>query len=93
MNPQLLELAAELVVIKAMLDSIGERIGLAERERLLTVDEAADVLGVSKRTVYRWVEDGRLNAMRLSRRVLRISARDIGDALREGRVVQTSRLY
>ena len=41
-------------------------------KRLLRVDEAAKVLNVSRWTVYRWVEDGRLGGTRLGAGSLRI---------------------
>jgi excisionase family DNA binding protein len=39
------------------------------RERhLLTVDDVAELLGVSRRTVYRWIKKGVLPAIQLGRR-------------------------
>jgi excisionase family DNA binding protein len=43
-----------------------------EQKRLLRVDEAAQILNVSRWTVYRWVEAGRLGGTRLSAGSLRI---------------------
>lgn len=43
-----------------------------QQKRLLRVDEAAKVLNVSRWTVYRWVEDGRLGGTRLGAGSLRI---------------------
>ncbi len=37
-------------------------------ERLLTVPEVAEILGVTEETVRRWLRDGRLEGMLLSRR-------------------------
>lgn len=34
---------------------------------LLRVEEAADVLAVSRWTIYRWVEDGRLEGTKIGR--------------------------
>jgi excisionase family DNA binding protein len=34
-----------------------------ERDRLLTVDEAAERIGVHRATVHRWVHDGQLPAI------------------------------
>ena len=45
---------------------------ILQQKRLLRVDEAAKVLNVSRWTVYRWVEDGRLGGTRLGAGSLRI---------------------
>ena len=37
-------------------------------ERLLTVPEVAELLGVTNETIRRWLRDGRLEGMLLSRR-------------------------
>jgi excisionase family DNA binding protein len=39
---------------------------------LLRVEEAAAMVGVSRWTIYRWVEEGRLEATKLGRSTLRI---------------------
>jgi excisionase family DNA binding protein len=39
---------------------------------LLRVDEAAELVGVSRWTIYRWVEEGRLEGTKLGRSTLRI---------------------
>ena len=43
-----------------------------QQKRLLRVDEAARILNVSRWTVYRWVEAGRLGGTRLGADSLRI---------------------
>lgn len=43
-----------------------------QEKRLLRVDEAAKILNVSRWTVYRWVEAGRLGGTRLGAGSLRI---------------------
>ena len=43
-----------------------------QQKRLLRVDEAAHILNVSRWTVYRWVEGGRLGGTRLGAGSLRI---------------------
>jgi excisionase family DNA binding protein len=43
-----------------------------QQKRLLRIDEAARILNVSRWTVYRWVEDGRLGGTRLGAGSLRI---------------------
>jgi excisionase family DNA binding protein len=59
---------------------------------LLRVQEAAKLLGVSKWTVYRWIEEGRLCATKIgqgSLRVFRASVSGlIGDAESSDRVVR-----
>lgn len=42
------------------------------RRRLVTVAEAASILGVSKRTIRRWIQAGRLASIRIGSRVVRI---------------------
>jgi excisionase family DNA binding protein len=51
--------------------------------RLLTVDEVATMLRVSKAAIYRWAEDGRLRT-RKAGALLRFRAEDVEDFLREG---------
>ncbi|HNG54871.1 MAG TPA: helix-turn-helix domain-containing protein, partial [Nitrospira sp.] len=41
-------------------------------KQLLRVGEAADVLAVSRWTIYRWVEDGRLEGTKIGRGSLRV---------------------
>jgi excisionase family DNA binding protein len=43
-------------------------------ERLLSVDEAADVLGLSRWTIRKWLSEKKINSVRLGRRVLFESA-------------------
>lgn len=45
---------------------------LLQHKRLLRVDEAARILNISRWTVYRWVEAGRLGATRIGVGSLRI---------------------
>lgn len=49
-----------------------DAIGTLQRKKLLRVDEAAQILNVSRWTVYRWVEAGRLGGTRLGVGSLRI---------------------
>jgi excisionase family DNA binding protein len=51
--------------------------------QLLTVEEVASMLRVSKAAVYRWTEDGRLRA-RKAGALLRFRAEDVEDFLRSG---------
>ena len=52
-------------------------------ERLLTVDEVADLLRLSRGSVYHMVSQGRLPCIRLSKRCLRFSQEAIAQVLRE----------
>jgi excisionase family DNA binding protein len=49
-----------------------DAIGPLQAKRLLRVGEAAEILNVSRWTVYRWVEAGRLGGTRLGAGSLRI---------------------
>jgi excisionase family DNA binding protein len=53
-------------------------------EQLYTPQEVADYLKVDVRTVYRWLRDGELNALRF-RREYRISETDLRDFLERHR--------
>lgn len=46
-------------------------------KQLLRVNEAARVLNVSRWTVYRWVEEGKLSATKIGKQSLRV----IGDSI------------
>jgi len=46
-------------------------------DELLTVAEAAELLKVTRHTIYRWIAEGRLPAVRYSPRVLRIRSEDL----------------
>jgi excisionase family DNA binding protein len=46
-------------------------------ERLLTVDEVAAILGVSKRTVVRMIDDGRLKKLKGLGRSVRLHPRTL----------------
>jgi excisionase family DNA binding protein len=51
--------------------------------RTVLIDQAMRMLGVSKRTVYYWIRQGRLRTIRTrggSQRVLLESIRDLGDS-------------
>lgn len=59
-----------------------------EAERLLTTRELADRLGVRTETVLRWTREGRIEAVRLSRRAFRYRLgaviQRLGETSREG---------
>ena len=53
-------------------------------DRSMLIDQAVQMLGVSKRTVYYWIRDGRLRTIRArcgSQRVLLSSIRDVRDQM------------
>ena len=52
-------------------------------ERLLTVDEVAELLRLSRGSVYHMVSQGRLPCIRLSKRCLRFSREAIAQMLSE----------
>lgn len=54
----------------------------SEDEPLLTVDEVAERLNVSTKTVRRWIKTGELPAYRLGRQI-RISEKDLRRFLRD----------
>ncbi len=54
----------------------------AQRD-LLTLDAAAEVLGVCTATVRRRITDGSLRAYRTGKRLIRIRAQDLDELLRE----------
>jgi excisionase family DNA binding protein len=69
-----------------MLPYLPGRPALPEREtgRSVLIDQATQILGVSKRTVYYWIRDGRLRTIRArcgSQRVLLSSIKDTQDQL------------
>ncbi|MCX6470367.1 MAG: helix-turn-helix domain-containing protein [Corynebacteriales bacterium] len=47
------------------------------RQRMLSLQDVAEELGVSVRSVRRWIADGRLPHVRPSARVIRIRAEDL----------------
>ncbi|MBM4120289.1 MAG: helix-turn-helix domain-containing protein [Nitrospira sp.] len=53
--------------------------------QLLRVGEAAQALNVSRWTIYRWVEEGRLEAARIGKSSLRIFRHSIASLIERGR--------
>ena len=62
---------------------------LADRNTLLTLAECADALGVSTRSIRRFIADGRLKAHRIGH-VVRLDPGDIITFVDEGRIVPAS---
>lgn len=54
---------------------------------LLRVNEAAHLLNVSRWTVYRWVEEGRIEATKIGRGSLRIFHRSVSGLIEQSRTV------
>jgi excisionase family DNA binding protein len=52
---------------------------------LLRVEEAAQVLAVSRWTIYRWVEQGRLEGTKIGRGSLRVFTRSIEKLVEQNR--------
>ena len=54
-------------------------------KQLLRVNEAAAVLNVSRWTVYRWVEEGKLSATKIGKQSLRVIGNSIDKLILEHR--------
>jgi excisionase family DNA binding protein len=52
--------------------------------KYITINQAAERLGMSARTVRRYIKSGRLPASRLSRKTVRIAESDVQDLLGGG---------
>ncbi len=63
---------------------MSNEINRALHHHLLTIQETADRLGVSPRTVRRLIAEGKVHTYRI-RRAIRISDKDIHDYLRTAR--------
>lgn len=55
-------------------------------KKLLRPDEAARMLNVSRWTIYRWVEDGRLEGTRVGPGSLRVFAESVDGLIQRNRV-------
>ncbi len=54
-------------------------------KKLLRPDEVARVLKISRWTVYRWVEEGRLDGIKIGKGTLRITVESVDRLLMENR--------
>lgn len=52
---------------------------------LLRVGEAADLLSVSRWTIYRWLEEGRLEGTKIGKGSMRVFSRSISDLVEQNR--------
>jgi hypothetical protein len=50
--------------------------------QIYTVQEAADYLGVSTKTIYKWIAEGSLKAHKIGKRMLRIDELDLYNFIR-----------
>jgi excisionase family DNA binding protein len=57
---------------------------------MLTVSEAATELGVSAKTVRRWIKSKRLRALRFSPRALRVREHDLSVFCKKSETVKTT---
>ena len=53
------------------------------KDNILTIEEVAKVLQVSKRTVYRWVDSGDLKVARIGRKTYRVFESDLKKFIRK----------
>ncbi len=53
------------------------------KDDILTIQEVAKALKVSKRTVYRWIEAGDLKAARIGRKTYRVFESDLNKFIRK----------
>jgi excisionase family DNA binding protein len=58
-----------------------------ESRGFLAAAEVAALLGVARRTVYSWIDEGLIPATRIGRRLLRINIVDLRAFIGQGRVV------
>jgi excisionase family DNA binding protein len=54
-------------------------------KQLLRVNEAAAVLNVSRWTVYRWVDEGKLSATKIAKQSLRVIGNSVDRLISENR--------
>ena len=54
-------------------------------EKLLTIEQVAEILQVSTRTVRRYIKAGRLPSINLGERIVRVSEGDLGTFIDQGR--------
>ena len=62
------------------------RSGALIESSLMRVNDAAQLLKVSKWTIYRWIEEGRLRATKIGRGSLRMFRTSVGGLIEEARI-------
>lgn len=53
------------------------------RDDILTIEDVAKILKVSKRTVYRWIDSGDLKVARIGRKTYRVFESDLNKFIRK----------
>ena len=59
-------------------------VNMEERERMLRSGEVAEILGVDRHTVVKWIKEGRIKAIRLPSGRYRIPEGEVRKILEEG---------
>ena len=72
-----------------MMSETGRVMTGTMNKTLLRVGEAAEVLSVSRWTIYRWVEEGRLRGTKIGRSSLRIFCESIVGLVESNKKVMT----
>lgn len=55
-----------------------------EIRKMYTPQEVADILGIDRRTIYRWLDDGKVRATKVGERFWRITAEDLQELMTRG---------
>jgi excisionase family DNA binding protein len=71
---------------------VGDTLADTTERRLLRVGEAAEALSVSRWTIYRWVEDGRLRGTQLGKGSLRIFRESITGLIQRNEIAMPGTL-
>jgi excisionase family DNA binding protein len=86
-NPLLsaIDMYVRLIVrseVQALSDEMATAVATAEQhEQVLTVQQAADVLGMRPQTVYEWIKAGKLSSFTIGSRSVRLKRGDVLSAL------------
>lgn len=65
-----------------LLEDTSQAVTNAMEKTLLRVGEAAELLSVSRWTIYRWVEEGRLRGTKIGKGSLRIFRQSVVDLIK-----------
>lgn len=55
-----------------------------EIRKMYTPQEVANILGIDRRTIYRWLEEGKVKATRVGKRFWRVTAEDLQELMTRG---------